>query len=191
MMRALLPTLFFFFLAQPFWESKPPEKWTDREIDMIRTNSPWAQTVGPAPNVLVYLATAAPIEEAEGEARLRTKDPLPEPDVDYLDYLRESRDRRVVLAIPYGIAADALQKATEEHRMEEESVMIVGGRTYKLVGHFPPSPTDPVLRLVFPRQVQPTDRNVVFRLYLPGVEFPDREAQFRVKELLFHGKLEM
>src|SRR5947207_2201223 len=85
-MRALLPL--FFFLAQPFWESRPPEQWTDAEIDRIRTNSPWAQPVGHGAAVTIFLATALPIEHAEGELRLRMKKnprPLPEPDPDYLD----------------------------------------------------------------------------------------------------------
>ena len=188
MMRALIPLLFF--LAQPFWETKAPEQWTNREIDEIRSNSPWAQTVGPSPGVLVYLATAAPIEQAEAEARLRTRNPLREPDPDYLDFLREYRDRNLVLAIPYATLA-GLGKGEEERKMEEESRMIVGRKEYKIVGHFPPTPSDPVLRLVFPREVRPSDKSVVFQLYLPGIDFPDRTVEFRVKDLTYRGKLEM
>ena len=187
-MHVLLTVLFF--LAQPFWETKPPEQWTDREIDEIRHNSPWAQTVGPAPNVLVYFATAAPVEEAEAEARLRTRNPLHEPDPDYLDYLRENRDRHFVLAVPYPTLS-GLGKADEENRMEQESVMLIGRKTYKMVGHFPPTPSDPVLRMVFARELQASDKSVTFRLYLPGVNFPDREIEFRVKDLMYHRKLEM
>jgi hypothetical protein len=83
-MRLLLAVLFF--LAPPFWETKSPEHWTAREIDSMRHDSPWAQTVGPEPRILIYLATAAPIEEAEQEARLRSKNPLAEPDPYYLEY---------------------------------------------------------------------------------------------------------
>src|SRR5436305_14116139 len=80
MMHALLPLLLF--LAQPFWEAKPPERWTDGEIESIRHDSPWAQVAGPDPSVVVYLATASPIELAEEQLRLRAKDinQLPEPD---------------------------------------------------------------------------------------------------------------
>src|SRR5579884_3669024 len=77
-MRPLV--LLLFFLGQPFWETKPPEKWTDAELDIVRHRSPWTQTVGPAPEVPVWLATAEPIEEAEGEARLRTRRTEQEPD---------------------------------------------------------------------------------------------------------------
>ena len=182
--------MLFFFLAQPFWEAKPPERWTAKEIAEMRYDSPWAQSVGPDPKIVIYLATATPIEEAEAEARVRAKNPLDEPDPDYLDYLRENRDRYLVVAIAYS-PKGALAEPTELHRMEDESVMLVGQKKYKLVGHFHPTRTDPVLRLVFPREVETSDKAVVFRLYLPGLEFPDREVEFRIKELMYHGKLAM
>ena len=188
-MRIAIAALFF-FLAQPFWEAKPPERWTPKEIEEMRQDSPWAQSVGPDPKIVIYLATATPIEEAEAEARVRAKNPLDEPDPDYLDYLRENRHTRLVVAVPYA-KKGALAKPEEVHRMEEESVMLVGQKKYKMVGHFPPTNTDPVLRLVFPREVEASDKTVVFRLYLPGVEFPDREAEFQTKELMYHGKLAM
>jgi hypothetical protein len=187
-MHALLPLLFF--LAQPFWETKPPEKWTDLEIASLLRNSPWAQTTGPSPEMLVYLATAQPVEDAEDELRLRSKDPLPEPDPDYAAYLSENRGKSIVLAIPYP-ARSGLGKAEELHSLEEESVMIAGRRTYKMIGYFPPMGSDPVLRLVFPREVQAADKTVIFRLYLAGISFPEREVQFRVKDLMYRGKLAM
>lgn len=36
-MRLWVAVLFFF--GQPFWEAKPPERWSDREIEAIRTDS--------------------------------------------------------------------------------------------------------------------------------------------------------
>jgi hypothetical protein len=178
------------FLRVPFWEIKAPEQWTDRQIDELRHDSPWARMVGPAPEIPVWLATAAPLEEAEAEARLRTRNPLHEPDADYAYYLFQNREDHFVLAV--GLASPAaLKKPAEERRMVEESVMLVGTKSYPLTGYFPPTDFDPVLRLVFPREVQPTDKTVVFRLYVPGVDFPDREIQFRVKDLVYHGKLAM
>ncbi len=180
----------FFFLGQPFWEAKPPEMWTNQEIDQLRYNSPWAQTVGPAPVILVYFATAAPIEEAEGELRLRTTNTLHEPDTDYLIYLSDHREKNFVLAIPYE-PLPRLDKPQDQKQMEDESVMIVGRKKFKMVGHFPPVPSDPVLRLVFPREIRSGDKRVVFRLTLPGIDFPDREIEFSVKDLMYHGKLEV
>lgn len=188
MPHALVALLFF--LAQPFWEVKPPEQWTDQEIETVRRASPWAQTAGPGEEVVVYLATAAPIEDAEGELRLRTRNTLAEPDPDYADFLRLNRANVLVLAIPWD---QPLRFGTEAERkrMVEESVMIAGRKTFQLVGHFPPNQSDPVLRLVFPREVKPTDKSVLFRLYLPGISFPEREVEFRTRDLRYHGKLEM
>lgn len=190
-MHALLPL--FFFLAQPFWETKPPEAWTDAEIQTIRTNSPWAQPTTQAPMAVVYLATAAPIEHAEGELRLRLKKnprPMPEPDADYIEYLSSHREENFVLAVTYPTLA-GLGDARESKRMEEESVMLIGKKSYTMIGHFPPTPSDPVLRLIFPRAVKPGDKAVLFRLYLGGLKFPEREIEFRVKDLTYQGKLEM
>src|SRR5215471_2870333 len=191
MLHALAPLLFF--LAQPYWEARPPEKWTDAEITSMRTNSPWAQSVGAFPAVTVYLATAAPIEHAETELRLRMKKnphPMPEPDPDYLEYLRDHREDSIVLAVNYPTLA-GLGQAEENRRMEAESVMVIGRSTHKITGHFPPTPSDPVLRLMFPRLVKPSDKSVIFRLYLAGLKFPEREVEFRVKDLTYQGKLEM
>ena len=185
-MHILFPLLFF--LAQPFWETKPPERWSGLEIEELLSCSPWAQATGPSPEVLVFLATAEPVEDAEEELRLRKKDPFPEPDPDYASYLSEHRDNTIVLAIRYDTLA-GFSKPEELHSLEEESVMIVARRTYKMIGYFPPTPSDPVLRLVFPRQLQPGDASVIFRLYLAGMSFPEREARFRVKDLWYHGKL--
>ena len=48
-----------------------------------------------------------------------------------------------------------------------------------------------MLRLVFPRVVKISDKSVLFRLYLGGLTFPEREVEFRVKDLMYQGKLEM
>ncbi len=190
-MRALLPLLFF--LAQPFWETKPPEAWTDAEIQTIRTDSPWAQRTIQGSVAVVFLATAAPIEHAEAELRLRMKKnphPMPEPDPDYVEYLSDHRSENFVLAITYPTLA-GLSDARENKRMEEESVMLIGKKSYGIVGHFPPTPSDPVLRLIFPRVVKPGDKTVLFRLYLGGLNFPEREIEFPVKDLTYRGQLEM
>jgi hypothetical protein len=187
-MRALVALLFFF--GQPFWETKPPDKWTEVDIGLLLSNSPWAQTVGPSPEVTIYLATAKPIEEAETELRARRKNFLPEPDPDYSIYLTDHGDESFVLAIPYTPATIAkLGAAKELKQLEEDSAMVIGKKTYKITGYFPPTPSDPVLRLVFPRRIQSSDKRVMFRLYLPGLDFPDREVEFQVKDLNYQGKL--
>jgi hypothetical protein len=187
-LRLLLPLLFL--AGTPFWETHPPESWSDAEIASVRQASPWAQFIGPAPDVLVWLATAAPILDAEAEARLRAKAPEREPDPDYAAYLTEHSGQILVLAIQYPTLS-GLGDAAEDRRMEKQCVMKIGKKSYPMLGHFPPVPSDPVLRLVFPREVKPGDKEVNFQLYLPGISFPEREAIFRVKDLTYHGKLAM
>jgi hypothetical protein len=140
--------------------------------------------------LLVWLATAAPMLQAEAEARLRTRRPELEPDPDYAQFLSESAAQNLVLAVAYPHLR-GLGDAAEEHRLEEDTEMVVGRKRFKIVGHFPPTPTDPVLRLVFPREVKATDKSVHFQLYIAGIPFPEREVDFRVRDLLFHGKLAM
>ncbi len=173
-------------LAAPFWETKAPRDWTEPEIELLMHDSPWAQMADPEPSVQVYLATAYPLREAEAElARRRGKARNEE----YLDYLRQEGASKVILAIAFR-NMDALSDAEEAHHMEEESIMKVGRQKYKMEGHFPPVPSDPFLRLVFPRVQPEREKNITFELYVPGYG-PYHEAQFRVRGLTYKGKLEM
>jgi hypothetical protein len=180
-----------FFLAKPFWETKPPQEWTDHEIDLMRISSPWTETLGPAPEVLAWLATAQPIEEAEDEARLHKRNPLRQPDPDYLNFVADNREKVFVLAIGYPTLNGLGKEADAWKTVEKETAMRVGSKSYKVEGLFPPEPSDRVLRLIFPRAAKATDKSVEFRLYLPGLPFPEREAQFWVKDLSYRGKLAM
>jgi len=178
------------FLAQPFWDTKTPEQWTDGEIDTVLSASPWAIPIGPTPSLLAYFATALPVEDAERELRLRGRHPRPQPDPDYLDFIYQNRETAFVLAIPYTLPV-RFGTAEDQRRMEGECEMLIGRKSYKIVGHFPPVAGDPVLRLIFPRAVKAGDKRVVFRLFVPGVPFPEREFDIRPKDLLYRGKLEM
>lgn len=189
------------FLAAPFWENKAPAEWTDDELNRLLTNSPWAQIVaapakGEAPEVQVYLATAAPIEQAERErdrraGRKRPASPPPDPLAEeYRVWFQDNRAAQIVLAVRI-FNDKGLSDNRETTRMEQECVMRAGRRKYKTTGHFPPSPGDPYLRLAFPREVEPADKSVTFDLYLPGVPLPFRTVEFSVKDMMLKGKLEM
>ena len=67
---------------------------------------------------------------------------------------------------------NALADGEEAHRMEEESIMRIGRQKYKMEGHFPPVPSDPFLRLVFPRAATEHDKAIAFELYLPRGRVP-------------------
>ena len=191
------PLLLFLFAA-PFWDAKAPADWTEDDLQRLFTDSPWAQMVtapgrvAPGPAVQVYLATAAPMDQAERERdrRSRRQGPADVLAEDYQAWLKENRAAQIVLAVRIANNAGFFDER-EVRRMEEECVMRVGRKKFKTTGHFPPSAGDPYLRLAFPREVQPRDKSVVFELYLPGVPIPDREAEFGVKEMMVRGKLEM
>jgi hypothetical protein len=181
--------------AAPFWASRPPAEWSETELETLFSESPWAQPLtGPrnATGVIAYFATAKPMEEGEHELERRAKKkPPPDPLLEeYRAWLNENRDTQIVLAIPIG-ENKAYSDAKETRRMEEECVMKVGRKKFKLTGHFPPTRGDAHLRLAFPREVTSADKSVSFDLYVPGIAIPFRSVEFQVKDLIVNGKLEM
>jgi hypothetical protein len=187
-----------FWLAAPFWETSAPADWTDGQLKGLLTDSPWAQFVGtagnsPAPMIQVLIATAEPIEQGEVEWDRRFTKKKAGPDLmkeEYRVWLQDHRASQIVLAISAG-KNQQLSDESEIRRMEEQSVMIVGRKKYKMIGHFPPSEGDPYLRLAFPREVTVNDKMVTFELYVPGVGAPFRSAEFKVKDMIVKGKLEI
>jgi hypothetical protein len=199
-MIQLLLSLFLF--ADPYWVSKPPPEWSDAQLLALLTNSPWAQPMeGPGPNapaVEVFLATAGPIQLAEKERERRIqarRRPGPAPPespavTEYRLWLEDNRATQIVVAVPIQNNKGFLDER-EVRRMEDECVMRVGKKKIKMTGSFPPSETDPYLRLAFPRQVELSDKTLSFDFYLPGVPSPFRSAEFALKDMLVAGKLEL
>jgi hypothetical protein len=192
--------LFFLFVA-PFWEAKAPADWTDNEVVMLLTDSPWAQTMSAAGKsegapVQIYFATAAPMAQAERERDRRFKRKRPgqaqsgELAEEYRAWLEENRATQIVIAVAVG-DTPAFSNERETQQMQQDCFMRVGRKRLKMTGHFPPSASDPYLRLAFPRQVGAGDKTITFDLYLPGVELPYRSAEFQVKDMTFKGKPEM
>ncbi len=176
-----------------FWETKPAAEWDFAEVNTVLTDSPWAAMVeagknDPAPAVQVYVATAEPVQLAEQRVRLARKAhddaPLWQ---EYLDYLAENKGKVIVLAIR-AVKADAFVDGSESKHMENESYLRIGKRKYKILGQFPPSSSDPYERLVFPRDVQQGDRDLVFELYIPGTGSPYRRVEFSLKDMVYHGQ---
>lgn len=198
-MGVVIPLIFLF--AVPFWEAKPPAQWNDLEIAALLNDSPWAQpAIGPSrpQPVPAIFATARPIEQAleERKRRAQLKSPPKQPAEadtaveDYLEWLRENRTTHFILAVPIANPS-AFADAKEVKRMEEGSVLQIGRRKIKMTGHFPPSPSDPYLRLAFPRQVDLKDKTITFELYLPGVNIPFRTVEFDLRQMTVQGKLEL
>ena len=186
-------------LAAPFWESKAPHDWTDAELSEALHSSPWAQPATAEgilrpPGVQTYLSSAVPMEEAEAEVRrrdqIRNHSTCPVETDEYREYLKSQKEKPIVLTI-YFPDPNALADGVESKRMEEESIMKIGRKKYKMTGHFPPAPDDPYLRLVFPRAIGPKDKTVQFDLYLPGVGDPFRTVEYPIKDMVYRGKLEI
>jgi len=174
-----------------FWETREPKDWTETELQQMFTSSPWASYSG----TRIFLATARPIQEAEEQHRLRHKvrqlsERAVEPDSDYQDFLKDNPGKYIVVAfLPQ--AYNDLSEAEEMRRMEKESVLKIGKRKLRMTGHFPPTSSDPYLRMIFPRDTQPGDKKLQLELYLPGVSQPYRLIEFDLKEMSYRGKLEL
>ena len=186
--------LLWALLAAPYWESKTPREWTGRELNDMLNSSPWARAATAegilrVEGVQTYLASALPMREAETEAIRRgrmAKSPEAE---EFDEFLKQQNGGSIVLLVSFP-DPNKLADGKEAKRMEEECVMKVGRKKYKMTGHFPPAPSDPFLRLVFPRAVGPADKTIEFDLYLPGGSPPYRTAEYVVKELTWKGKPE-
>ena len=193
---ALLAAAIASAAGEPFWERRSPREWSDAEVAQMLEESPWVQQAlgprGDAAMVRVYLATARPIRDAEAEAARRgTAPPLEDPDEDeYREFLAENEGRYVVLAVEFTNAQSLDNPATRKH-LEARCLMRSGRKTSRITGHFPPSPSDPFLRLVFPRAIDGRSDRLTFDLYLPGVDPPYRRVEYRLRELRYKGRLEM
>src|ERR1019366_7964921 len=198
--------------ADPFWQIKPPMEWTDIELSQFLGDSPWAQmaaqpgkaqvgkNAGQGQLVQVYLATAGLVVKAVAERERRAElrrpgaakaladDPLPE---ERSVWFADNREESVIVAARVG-NNDAFSSGEETRRVEKGCAMDLGRLKVKLSAYFPPTRPDPHLYLAFPREpVLPSDKTVSFELYLPGVPGPYRTVQFKVRDMLVDGKLEM
>jgi len=191
------------FLAASFWEAKAPAEWTDNELLVLFTNSPWAQMAeaqvkdthgGP---VQVYIASAGPMQagEKERDRRYLYKGNAPRPpespmDTEYRLWLEDNLAKQIVVAVRIPRSKD-FDDGAQTKRMEDETLMRVGHKKFKMTGNFPPTQHDPYLRIAFPREVQASDKTVTFELYVPGATPPYRTVEFKVKDMIVNGKLEI
>ncbi|MBI1791267.1 MAG: hypothetical protein HYR60_27380 [Acidobacteria bacterium] len=189
------------FAGPPFWETKPVRQWSQDELHELLHDSPWARPAVDASSVFggvqTYLASSRIVQEAEAEmARRRGKakaetasnseEPEEGPD-DYREFLKENAGKSLVLAVHYP-DTKPLANSKEAQLMENECIMKIGRKKYKMQGHFPPTRRDPYLRLLFPKPIGPSDKRIVFELYLPGTDSPFRDVQYIVKELVYQGQ---
>jgi hypothetical protein len=111
-------------------------------------------------------------------------------DTEYRLWLEDNMATQIVVAVRIPRTKD-FDDAAQTKRMEDDSVMRVGRKKYKMTGNFPPTEHDTYLRIAFPREVQASDKTVTFELYVPGATPPYRTVEFKVKDMMVNGKLEM
>jgi hypothetical protein len=180
-------------LFADFW-ARPASEWTEEQLEGMLRDSPWAQTaegshrtgLSAAP-LTTFLASAKPMRAAEAEwVRRRVKSPdvaraIKSARSEFNEYLDQNAGKVIILAVQ--CAPDALADARDARKMEEESYMKAGKRKLKLIGHFPPSPNDPLLRMVFTRDVDAKAKSLEFEFYLPGGPSPYRQVSFKIADL--------
>lgn len=181
-------------MAQSAFWTKPATEWTEEQLEGILRESPWAQPAvgsnrtGLSANSLpTFIASAKPMRAAEAEwVRRRVRKPdvaraILSARAEFNEFLDKNEGKVIALAV--ACPPEALADAQDSRKMEEESFMKAGKRKMKLIGHFPPSPSDPVLRLVFTRDVDPKAKTLEFEFYLPGGPSPYRWVSYKVADL--------
>jgi len=181
------------FGADEFWK-KPPQEWTEEQLETLLKDSPWARSAEgshrtglQANPVVTFLASSKPMRLAEEELiRRRVKRPevaraIRSARAEFNEYLDKNAGHVIALAI--ACDPNALADAQDARKMEEDTFMKAGKHKVKIMGHFPPSPSDPFLRLLFPRAVDAKAKTIEFEFYLPGGPSPYRLAIYKVSEL--------
>lgn len=176
----------------PFWETKPAAEWSPEEVQSILDSSPWAQlSRGRSGELRMFLATAKPMQEAEQKERLskRMRGANDSSHEEYLAMIREAPDQYVVLAVAAG-DRETFSQAGETSRIETDSRLFSGKNQSKPITYFPPSSSDPYLRIVFPRTIDPKAKTLEFAVFVPGQTDPFRRILFPVNKMMYRGKLE-
>jgi hypothetical protein len=181
--------LFWQFYAPAFWQTKAPRDWTDAQIEILMTQSPWGQPTNFGS--VAFLASARPLREAEEQVfqRRSLNGEIKTDEEDYHSYITQNPNKHIVLAVRMSLAND-LSDAKEMKKMEKECFVRIGKQKLKAVGHFPPTPSDPYLRLLFPRVPLTGMKVLSFGLYLPGIQKPYQDVELYIKDFEYRGQVE-
>jgi hypothetical protein len=174
--------------ASGFWDTKPPEEWSVEQVREILEYSPWSQTIRSRGDAIqVHLASALPMRQAEQRQRMMQKRPGANSATfdEYLAMVEEGK--YIVLAVRMK-DAEAFADGVLVSRMQKDSRMRADKKSFDLITYFPPSPSDPYLRLVFPRAA--VVKSIDFTFLIPGATDPYRQATFMAKDMMYRGKLE-
>jgi hypothetical protein len=172
-----------------FWNSKAPADWSIEEVRLLLQQSPWATVSRATLNapIPIHVATAEPMRIAEAKERVASRYHV-EPGASFEEYEgMVAEGKYIVLAVAMRDSS-AMADAIESKSLEKDSVLYAGKRAYKLITVFPPTPGDPYIRYVFPRDVRPGDKSLSFDVYIPGVNYPQRHLEFDLREMIYKGK---
>ncbi len=185
-----LAGLLVLLLAAGVWDQKPPAEWSVEEVQGMLESSPWSRLLreSASQELRAHLASALPMREAEGRERTfqRRTGAADASLEEYLAMLEEGK--YIVLAVHLS-DREGFSDSIMVDRMKRDSQMRAGKAALRLVTYFPPSSSDPYLRLVFPRVEQP-GKTLEFTIVVPGAADPYRRLIFYTKEMIYRGKLE-
>lgn len=185
-MNAVL--LLSFVAAAGFWEAKPPEDWTVEEVRGMFEDSPWSRTLRSRGEPMqVHLASALPMRQAEQRQRAMQKRPGAN-SVTFDEYLAMVEDGKYIVLAVAMQDREAFADGQLVSRLQKDARMRADKKSYEMVTYFPPSPSDPYLRLVFPRV--DVVKSVDFMFLIPGAIDPYRQVSFFAKDMMYRGKLE-
>jgi hypothetical protein len=182
-------TLKVFLLAlllAPYWETKRPQEWSDAELQQMFEHSPWGQQDG----ITVYFSTAKPMRDAEAEKLRRAGRTSQEFDADteYEEFLKDKGGEYIAVSVlmkEWG----GLDVPGEMERVQKECQLRSGNRRLKLTALFPPTPAEKVLRLIFPRELDPKAPKIRLELYVPASDGKAwRTFDFPVSQMAVAGR---
>jgi hypothetical protein len=177
-------------LLAGFWDTKPAEEWSVEEVRSMFEGSPWSRTLRVRGDPLqAHLASALPMRDAEKRQRAFQKR-TGAPDASFAEYLAMMEEGEyIVLAVKIQ-DREKFADGVMVNRMQKDTQMRIGKKSYPLFTHFPPSSSDSYLRLVFKRPtLAVSDKSIFFAFVVPGVTDPYRNVEFYLKEMEFRGKL--
>jgi hypothetical protein len=171
--------------GQQFWENKQYLTWTNEEVTMLTTNSPWAKEVtatagGQEVKLMITWLTAMPIKQAILKERMDEGGVL----ADSAKEIMEGKEDYYALGIT-GIPKDLARQLTEVWLKTPGKPDIPPAK-----GDFQDRGRTVDLMVLFPNAAPITaaDKEVEVALKLSGT---DIAKKFPLNEMMFNGKLEL
>jgi hypothetical protein len=178
--------------AADFWETKPFAMWSDQELRQVTTDSPWAKKIALAlgraggatdTSVVISWRSALPLKQALVRSQIGLGGTVTPQARELLDH----KETGYVVSVD-GLPAK-LAGSTANIRVETSIKAGDKPRVGPEEGLAQPSGDTLVLAFVFPRTpIGLEDKTVEFVTRVGAYEI---KGIFNLKEMVFHGRLEM